>query len=126
MLGKAAQHAQHLVARHGDVEQVSGASVAGLAGLGQRPVDRRNTEPLRHTKRGVEAHVEYPGDRQLQALIGRQMGGADDSARTDDDNGLRARRDVPRLPQGGCHLNLSPTRELSPVCLLPSPLAAVS
>ena len=106
-----AQHAEDLIAGDGDVEDDSAVG-AGLAGLGQRAVDRRDAEPLRHPLRRVEAHVEQSGDRQVQALVGRQMGRADDGAGADDDNRLRARRNVPRLPQVvAVILNLSPTRE---------------
>ena len=96
---KAAQHAEHLIAGHGDVEDDRAVS-AGLAGLGQRAVDRGDAEALRHPCRRVEADVEQSGNRQAQALIRRQVGRADDRAGADDDDRTRARRNVPGLAQG--------------------------
>jgi len=82
---QAAEDAEDLVTRHGDVEHRAADSA--------RVVDRREyrvqAEQLRRVVRRVAADVEQARNRIPESLVRRQVRGADDGARADDHDGAR-------------------------------------
>ena len=82
---QAAEHAENLIARHGDVEH----RAADGARIVERREHRVDAEQLRRDLRRVAAEVEHARDRISKPSVRRQVCGADDGARADDHDRAR-------------------------------------